>query len=506
MRKAQEVAAVAAPWRGLYGLVALGLVLRLAFALASQSVHHPDEVFQYLEQAHRLAFGYGLVPWEYRFGVRSWLLPLSIAAPLLGSRAVGAGDPAVYIPLVKGLFCLFSVWLIVSCYRIGRNLVSEAAGRLAAVLACFWYELVYFAPRPLTDAVATYFLVAALAYVTDPKEARRPLRFGLCVAMAVVIRVQYLPVAGFLFLLAAATWSGQALLKGAGAALGAALLAGFLDRVTWGSWFVSYHHAYLFNVTHGIAKTFGVAGRREFFVQLRDASVGLFPLAALLSLGFARRLGILIAWVVLVVGMHTVIAHKEYRYIFAAIPVLLVLAAAVTTLLAGRFLTSPRAKLAHRAAIGVFALASLAGIQGLLPGEHAVYPRQPLYARQDELEAFAFLHRQADLSGVLLRDVGWWHTGGYYYLHRDVPLYVADDEEAMRRDGGAGPRAYASHVVCPATAEEIPGFARVARFGDLDVRKQLAPPASYAVLASYSRHVRQPGVDGVHRPSVTPRW
>jgi hypothetical protein len=276
--------------------------------------------------------------------------------------------------------------------------------------------------------------------------------------------------------------------------------------VTWGSWFVSYHHAYLFNVTHGIAKTFGVSGRREFLVQLRDASVGLFPLAALLSLGFARRLGILIAWIVLVVGMHTVIAHKEYRYIFAAIPVLLVLAAAVTTLLAGRFLTSPRAKLAHRAAIGVFALASLAGIQGLLPGEHAVYPRQPLYARQDELEAFAFLHRQADLSGVLLRDVGWWHTGGYYYLHRDVPLYVADDEEAMRRDGGAGPRAYASHVVCPATAEEIPGFARVARFGDLDVRKQLAPPASYAVLASYSRHVRQPGVDGVHRPSVTPRW
>jgi hypothetical protein len=122
------------------------------------------------------------------------------------------------------------------------------------------------------------------------------------------------------------------------------------------------------------------------------------------------------------------------------------------------------------------------------------------------MRAFAFLHQQTDLAGVLLKDAPWWESGGYYYLHRDVPLYLSTDEEAMRRDGGPGPRAYASHIVCPASTEEIAGFTRVARFGSLDVRRQLAPPASYAVLPSYSRYPRQPGVDDVYRPSVTPRW
>jgi hypothetical protein len=31
--------------------------------------------FSVTEQAHRLVFGYGLVPWEFQLGMRSWLLP-----------------------------------------------------------------------------------------------------------------------------------------------------------------------------------------------------------------------------------------------------------------------------------------------------------------------------------------------------------------------------------------------------------------------------------------------
>jgi hypothetical protein len=84
--EARREPAPAGTWRGLYGLVALGLGLRLAVAFASDSVHHPDEVFQYAEQAHRLVFRYGVIPWEYRFGARSWLLPLFISGPLEAAR------------------------------------------------------------------------------------------------------------------------------------------------------------------------------------------------------------------------------------------------------------------------------------------------------------------------------------------------------------------------------------------------------------------------------------
>jgi hypothetical protein len=493
----------APPWPALRWLVAAGVALRLAFAAASESIHHPDEVFQYLEQAHRLVFGYGLVPWEFRFGARSWLLPLVISAPLALSKLLRVDDPAVYTLLVEGLFGALSAWLIVSAYRVGRNLVSEAAGRLAALFACFWYELVYFAPRPLPDVVSTYFLVAALAYLTDPPGRRRPGLFGLCVAAGLVIRVQYLPLAGLLLLVAAATWSRRALVTSSGAALGVVLLAGALDKLAWGGWFASYYNYHVFNLTHGISVLFGTQRPRMYVLQLAVASVGALPGALVLSLGFLRQLWLPAVWAVIVVGMHTLVPHKEYRFVFAALPALLVLAAAVTVL-AGRGPAPARRALAPAAATSVLAVISAAGMLGLLPYAHAVYPVRPLYARTDELRAIALLRRETDLAGVLFRAT-WWSGGGYYHLHRDVPIYFAPHEEAMRRQGDPV-GAYVSHVVGPASVEALPGFARIAALGALAVDRQLAPRAPTAVLPSYSRDVPQPGIDGVYRPTVIPRF
>src|SRR5580693_9349596 len=61
--------------------IAIGVILvaaalpRLWAAWVDQGVFWPDELFQNLEQAHRFAFGFGLRPWEFRLGARSWLLP-----------------------------------------------------------------------------------------------------------------------------------------------------------------------------------------------------------------------------------------------------------------------------------------------------------------------------------------------------------------------------------------------------------------------------------------------
>src|SRR5256885_510216 len=64
---------LAAAGLGLVVLMAIGL--RLVPILVEPSINWWDEVFQATEQAHRLVFGYGLVPWEFQLGMRSWLLP-----------------------------------------------------------------------------------------------------------------------------------------------------------------------------------------------------------------------------------------------------------------------------------------------------------------------------------------------------------------------------------------------------------------------------------------------
>ncbi|HEX8822710.1 MAG TPA: hypothetical protein VF794_22475, partial [Archangium sp.] len=53
----------------------VGAALRVWTALTDDGIYWPDEVFQSLEPAHRLVFGYGLKAWEFIEGARNWALP-----------------------------------------------------------------------------------------------------------------------------------------------------------------------------------------------------------------------------------------------------------------------------------------------------------------------------------------------------------------------------------------------------------------------------------------------
>ncbi|MGB7267017.1 MAG: hypothetical protein WBC92_15990, partial [Terracidiphilus sp.] len=46
-------------------LIAIALGFRIAWAILRPNVLYPDEIFETLEPAHRLAFGYGILSWEW---------------------------------------------------------------------------------------------------------------------------------------------------------------------------------------------------------------------------------------------------------------------------------------------------------------------------------------------------------------------------------------------------------------------------------------------------------
>jgi GPI mannosyltransferase 3 len=57
----------------------------------SPGYHGHDEVFQTLEQAHRLVFGNGLVPWEFVYGAISSVLPGALATLMVPASLLGGG-------------------------------------------------------------------------------------------------------------------------------------------------------------------------------------------------------------------------------------------------------------------------------------------------------------------------------------------------------------------------------------------------------------------------------
>src|SRR5438128_658065 len=123
-----ELEAGRPPERRLWPLLLLGLslgigsALRIWMATHDDGVFWPDEIYQGLEPAHRLIFGYGIVAWEFQEGARNWAFPGFIALVLKGCQMLGVTDPRTYVMAVRAVFCLVGVATAAATYQLARSL------------------------------------------------------------------------------------------------------------------------------------------------------------------------------------------------------------------------------------------------------------------------------------------------------------------------------------------------------------------------------------------------
>jgi GPI mannosyltransferase 3 len=477
-------------WSKLHSLAAAALALRLAVAWWSVRTSHPDELFQYLEQAHRLVFGYGIVPWEFRFAARNWLLPGTLAVLLEGLRVIGLDKPTLYIPVIKSLFALLSVCLVYASYSIGRNMFCERTGRVAAAIAAIWYELLYVSTVATPEVLSAYAIVCALALVTGRASGARAALVGLLLGASVALRLQYAVPAVALWGLVLMSWRWRYALRAAVA--GAAVLgfAGLLDGWSWGMPFISYYHYVDFNMLLGKAGVFGSSPLLAYVVWLAVASVGLHVCAMGYGALQWRRCWPILVLVAGVLLPHSLLPHKEYRFIFLAVPLLLVLLAAAIVNGSQRL----RSILGDRAVLrtAMASVATIALVDCVLRG---------VFARDDRLMATLDLSRRSDVAAVLDLTGPWWRSGGFYYLHRDVPLYFQKQINGMP---SSDLRSLVSHVLVPATQAEIPGFRVSTRYRTVAILQQEAPPRAYRRLEKDGREPGQAGINEELGPQLRP--
>lgn len=437
----------------LLAILALALILRIASAMLFPSAHHPDETFQAFEQAHRYVFGYGIKPWEFDVGLRSTVLPALLAVVFKVSEAVGLP----LVPTARCLLALLSLLPVAAVYRAGLRL-SPTHAVIGGLVAATWCELVNFSFRPLTEALATGFILTALALVSfRPELSRRVLvATGICLGLATMLRVHFAPAALVIVL-----WLGvlrrprQIVELGLGGCL-PVLLFGLADWIAWGVPFHAPFTAIYVNVIEDVASAFGRSPPEEY-VRVMVASYGrvVFLLVGIpLVLRAARyRLWIMTALVVLV--SHSLIAHKEYRFIFVVTSVLAVAAAfASVDLLAERTATWPRPVRALCAS-----LLAAVWLGAALTSASTAFQSQARGAFEAETAAFESLRTRQDLCGLLLDGVPWFQTGGYATLRRDVPLY----QRWSSSPSGRAPQAY-NYILGPAPGAPVDGYRSVGCF------------------------------------------
>ena len=464
------------PWKYLPLVLGLAFAARAVVALSGDFVVHPDEIMQYLEPAHRLVFGNGVTHWEYFYGARSWLVPGTVAGVLMLFDAVGLGQPFWYVGGVKLLFCVISLSIPAGMYLFGRRHFGEAAGRTALLAGAFWYELTGFAHKPMTEFVATAPLMALLALSVRPSvdNARTVWTAAFLACLTAAIRLQYAPLAlvllGIVFL---RTWKRIQLTL---AAAGVAFSLGLFDAIVWdGGLFHSYVTNLRFNLILGPMRA-GESPAYQFLLWLTLAGLGLSVLCVAAALRHLRRYGFLLGLIAVILLVHSLQAHKEYRYIFAVIPLWLLVGSDLAARLAAR--ADGLRRLAGFA-MAVFAAVSLVGILNGLPYQDRVYRawsretgEVSFLRNQDPIfPAYRYLSRAPGVSGIWQVDRAYYNLPGYYYLHSKIPFYDGVTGSSLKGNVEAV-SSLVSHIVSTDPGYSVPGYSLEKEFGEVRILRR----------------------------------
>lgn len=398
--------------------------LRIAVAGFWPNIHHPDELFQYLEQGHRLAFGYGVVPWEFLDGARSWLLPGFLGALMWATAWLGGG-PSAYMAVIAAVLSAFSLCIVVAAFLWAKRLAGPMAALLAGAFTATWFELVYFASKPLTEAVATgtLFWGAYLLCSCDRPSPRALFYGGVLLGLTFALRMHLAPA---ILVVAAAGCRMAFRQRWRPVVVGGAsvvLAAGLLDWATWDYPFQSFWVNFTFNLIAGQSSRFGTLPWYGYLglynLVWSDFAV---PMIILALVG-ARRAPLLLIVPAVIVASHSMIARKVYRFVIPALPFIVTLAA-IGTARAVEFTRKawPAIQGRYLVAGAVVVWAGISTILGF-----GGYFRPNLFNQSAEIAAFAGLRETGSGCAVGLVNVKWWETGGYTYLHRDIPIYLVED-------------------------------------------------------------------------------
>ena len=473
-------ARIISAWTALLGFA---FALRIGLAVGSPNIFFPDEIFQTLEPAHRLVYGYGVISWEWRLGIRSWVFPTFLAGVMRATAWMGSASEGYLLgtAIVLSLISLVTVWF---GYAWAKRASGTPAAIIAALACSFFFGLVYFAPKALNEVVAAHVLLPGLylgVYGEKLGERRRLFLAGLLCALAACLRIQLLPAMAYAMVyFCYPRWRARIPAVAAGASV-PVILFGAVDWITWSYPWQSFIRYYKENVVSGPGKELTLVQPWYWYVLVLVVLLG--PSVLLLFNG-ARRSPFLAIFCAIVVFSHSLIPHKEIRFIYPILaPAITLAAMGIVDLLREirhglKFLDNPK----WVVAIGV---AFLALSSAMLAAQCADW-----YRTRWGDGAFDRLSREPGVCGVGIYRAIWWESGGFAHLHRDVPIIPLESAAQHANDAPS-----INALIAPAASPALPsGFVQSQCWQGVCLFERpgaCTAPAADEELNAYLRRIQQ---------------
>jgi GPI mannosyltransferase 3 len=406
----------------LVAVVSLGLILRLVVTFEFPSINHPDEIYQTVEQARRLTTGVGIVPWEFERGTRSWALP-GLFAGLMDLSSLWGRAPDNYLVVIYTVMDLVSLIPVACGFYWGHRVFGLGGAILVGFVTATWAELIYFAPHTLTEVAAGSVLALAL-YLSYPDRrevgSRRLFAAGALFGLTFVLRFHLAPaiavaVACVCGLQVRRRW--LPLLVGASIPV---LAGGLLDTLTWQYPFQSIWLNIWVNFYEGFSNRYAVVPWFYILGFLGYFWSGAFAFIVSLALLGSRRLPLLLGVAATILMTHSLIGHKEYRFVYPALPLIATLAGIGTVEVLHALWDRLRPGFSRGfgvlMAVGLWCCVS-ASLFASGPFQYL------LLHLSGEIAAFRTLSRDSGVCGIALYGLDLGKTPGYTYLRHGIELY-----------------------------------------------------------------------------------
>ncbi|XP_077475875.1 GPI alpha-1,2-mannosyltransferase 3-like isoform X2 [Stigmatopora argus] len=306
-------------------IAAFSVIFRVLNCFLVQSSFVPDEYWQSVEVAHRMAFNYGHLTWEWKEGIRGYGYPLFFAAIYKMLHWISCDSVHLLIWLPRLLHALVTAFADFKFFRLVGQLekTDDVKWTLFAHL-CSWFTW-YSCSRTLSNSVEGALTCLALAYFPLPaSKTHSSKKYLSLVALATVIRPTALIV--WLPLLVYHFWREENKLRLVVqdyVPIGASFLAfsTLIDSIFYGKWTLVQFNFLKVNVLDGVADLYGTFPWHWYLTQgfpiIMGPHLPFFFHGCYLAFRRHRILFVAIAWTV---AIYSLLPHKELRFIYPVLP------------------------------------------------------------------------------------------------------------------------------------------------------------------------------------------
>lgn len=311
-------------------LLSAGALLCAIAAWCTIGYHHPDEHFQIWEFAnHKLGhIPASDLPWEFPAQMRPGLQPFLAYTLVLAARSIGIDNPFVQVFLMRLCWAAAALWVYWQwTIWLARDLKSPVALRWMRIGVLFFWLMPYLSVRFSSENTSAVCFFGGLLLLLKALEKRpnrfhwMPLAAGLLLGLSFFFRYQ-IAFAGIglgawlMFQNRPGLYTWLALATGVLLAFG----IGFATDVwLYGEWVFAPYNYFFSNIMEGKAANFGVSPFWWYFTEMPIALLPPLSLALLffVALGIWQKPFHVLAWcAVPFVLAHSMVGHKEVRFLF----------------------------------------------------------------------------------------------------------------------------------------------------------------------------------------------